>query len=43
LELDRCEEERRLCKEHQAIQEWMLEEWQCVSEAINTCGMLMRF
>jgi hypothetical protein len=44
LELDRCEEEeRRLCKERQAIQEWMLEEWQCVSEAINACGMLIRF
>jgi hypothetical protein len=36
LELDRCkEEERRLCRECQATQEWMLEEWQCVSEAIN--------
>jgi len=44
LELDRCqEEERRLYKERQAIQEWMLEEWQCVSEAINTCGMFTRF
>jgi len=40
LELDRCkEEERRLCKECQAMQEWMMEEWKCVSEAIKTSGM----
>jgi hypothetical protein len=40
LELDRCEEEERsLCKERQAMQEWMLEEWECVSEAIKTSGM----
>jgi hypothetical protein len=42
LELDRCEEEeRRLCKERQAMQEWMLEEWECVSEAIKTSGMYL--
>ena len=44
LELDRCEEEeRRLCKERCAIQEWMQEEWNCTSEAINTCGMSQEF
>jgi hypothetical protein len=37
LELDRCEEEeRRLCKERQAIQDWMVEEWHCVDAAIKT-------
>ena len=44
LELDRCEEEeKRLCKEHQAMQEWMVEEWQCLCEAIRTCGMYKCF
>jgi hypothetical protein len=44
LELDRCqEEERRICKERLAMQEWMLEEWQCVTEAIKTSGMCRHF
>jgi len=31
LELDRCnEEQRRLCKEREAMQEWMMEEWNCL-------------
>jgi hypothetical protein len=44
LELDRCEEEeRRLCKERQAMQEWMIEEWLCVCDAIRICGMYICF
>ena len=40
LLLDRCEEEeRRLCKERQAMQEWMIEEWAAASKAKNICGM----
>jgi len=39
LELDHCqEEEKRLCKEREAMHDWMVEEWECVTEAINLCG-----
>jgi hypothetical protein len=39
LERDRCEEEeRRLCKERQAMHDWMVEEWTCVMEAIKCSG-----
>ena len=42
LKLDRCEEEeRRFCKEKQAMHDWMVEEWTCVTEAINLCGKCM--
>jgi hypothetical protein len=39
LELDRCgEEEARLRRERCAMQEWMLEEWACVTTALKLCG-----
>jgi len=39
LELDRCmEEEKRLKLERCAIQEWMIEEWNCVESRINSSG-----
>ncbi|EDQ99711.1 uncharacterized protein LACBIDRAFT_316212 [Laccaria bicolor S238N-H82] len=39
LELDRCnEEERRLSYERSAMQDWLMEEWRCVTMAIeNEC------
>jgi hypothetical protein len=36
LELDRChEEERRLSYERSAMQDWLIEEWKCVTMAIK--------
>lgn len=36
LELDRCkEEERRLTYERTAMQEWLIEEWECVKAGIE--------
>jgi hypothetical protein len=40
LELDRCkEEEIRLCRERCAMQEWMMEEWACVTTALKLSSM----
>jgi hypothetical protein len=40
LELDRCEEEeRRLSKELWAMHDWMIEEWTCVTKAMEISGM----
>jgi hypothetical protein len=39
LEFDRClEEEKRLCRERTAMQEWMREEWACLAAAEATHG-----
>jgi hypothetical protein len=39
LELDRCmEEEGRLQKERCAMQEWLIEEWECLQAQIASCG-----
>lgn len=39
LQLDRCEEERiRLMDERCSLQEWMSEEWDCVSKAKVQAG-----
>lgn len=39
LELDRCEEEEaRLSRERCAMQDWMLEEWLCVTKAMEQCN-----
>lgn len=39
LDYDRaCEEEARLLRERQALQDWMLEEWQVVQTAIERTG-----
>lgn len=40
LELDRCmEEETRLYRERHAMQEWMMEEWACVTTALKLSGV----
>jgi hypothetical protein len=40
LNLDRSNEERiRLCKERCAMQEWMMEEWACVTSALKFSGL----
>ena len=40
LELDRCNEEReRLMDERSALQEWFMEEWECVVQAKRRAGM----
>jgi len=39
LDLDQCmEEEERLQLERCAIQEWMVEEWNCVQAKLAVCG-----
>lgn len=40
LQLDRCREEKeRLIMEMKRMPEWMLEEWECIQEAITISGM----
>ncbi|EDR09780.1 uncharacterized protein LACBIDRAFT_317930 [Laccaria bicolor S238N-H82] len=43
LELDRCnEEERRLSYERSAMQDWLIEEWKCVTMAMEKNEFLAR-
>jgi hypothetical protein len=44
LERDRCvEEEQRLQKERCALQEWTLEEWNCIQRAREVAGNVLFF